>query len=93
MATVSHIANGVMGNQRNQTIKVTFNTSSATADVQTNLGKVSFCIVNPLQGSAMPSMRFNSGVAGTATAGLIAFTSGTSAGSYIVTAFGPNGVA
>lgn len=91
-ATVSHIADSVAGNQRVEKLKVTFGTNSATADVQTNLDKVSYAIVNPLEGSAMPSMRFNSAVAGTATGGVIAFSSGTSAGSYIVAAYGPSGV-
>lgn len=91
-ATVSSIANGSAGNQRTHKLKVTFGTNSATADVATNLQKVSYAIVNPLEGSAAPSMRFNSGVAGTAVAGTIALSSGTSAGSYIVVAYGPSGV-
>lgn len=92
-ATVSHIAYSVSGNQRTETYKITFGTSSATADLPTGLSKVAYAIVNPLQGSALPSMRFNSAVAGTATGGTIAFHSGTSAGSYVVVAYGPNGVA
>lgn len=92
-ATVSHIAYSVAGNQRNETYKVTFGTNSATADLPTGLNKVAYALVSPLEGSAMPSARYNSAVAGTATAGTIALHSGTSAGSYIVVAYGPNGVA
>lgn len=91
-ATVSHIADSVMGNQRVEKLKVTLGANSATGDVQTNLSTVSFAMIAPLEGSAYPSMRYNSGVAGTATAGLIALHSGTSAGSYVVVAYGPNGV-
>lgn len=91
-ATVSHIADSVMGNQRVEKLKVTFGANSATADVQTNLSAVSYAMVQPLEGAAMPSSRINSGVAGTATAGLLALHSGTSAASYLVVAYGPNGV-
>jgi hypothetical protein len=91
MATVSHILNGVAGDVRYQKLKVTFNANSNTADVPTNLGTVGWAVVQPLQGSAMPSSRINSGVANTALAGNLAFHSGTSAGSYIVVAYGPRG--
>lgn len=91
-ATISHIGNGSAGDQRYTKYKVTFGASSATADLPTNLQKVAYAIVNCLEGSAMPSMRFNSGVAGTATAGNIAFSSGTSAGSYVIVAYGPRHV-
>ena len=89
--TVSHILNGVMGDVRYQKLKVTFGADSATADVPTNLGTVGWYTVTPLQGSAVPSGRINSGVAGTALAGNVALHSGTSAGSYIVIGFGPRG--
>lgn len=90
-ATISHIADGVQGNQRTVKKKVTFGADSATADVDTGLSRVSYAVVNPLEGAAAPSMRFNSGVAGTAIAGTLALHSGTSAASYIVVAFGPSG--
>lgn len=89
--TVSHIINGVMGDVRYSKYKLTMGASSNTADVLTNLGTVGWTVVTPLQGSAMPSIRINSGVANTALAGNIAFHSGTSAGSYIVVGFGPRG--
>lgn len=89
--TVSHILNGVMGDVRYQKLKVTFGADSATADVPTNLGTVGWPSITPLQGSAMPSARINSGVGNTALAGNIALHSGTSAGSYIVIAYGPRG--
>lgn len=90
-ATISHIANGVMGDVRYQKLKVTFGADSATADVPTNLGTVGWPVIVPLEGSAFPSARINSGVAGTALAGNVALHSGTSAGSYFVIAYGPRG--
>ena len=90
--TISHIANFSMGNMRAQKLRVTMGTSSNTADVPTKVGRVSWAVIQPLQGSAMPSSRINSGVAGTALSGNLAIHSGTSAGSYYVIAFGPTGL-
>lgn len=88
--TVSMIAQISEGNNRATKYKVTMGTSSATADVPTGF-KAAYFLVNPLNGASNNwSCRFNSMTAGTAIAG-ISLASCTSAGSYIVTVYGPNG--
>lgn len=89
--SVSHLYNGSIGDNRYSKYRVEMGASTATLDVPTNVGMVAFAIVNPMQGSAAPSMRYNSGLGNTAVAGNLALFSGTSAGSYIVVAFGPRG--
>jgi fructose-specific phosphotransferase system IIC component len=90
--TVSHIANFSLGSTRASKYTVTMGANSATADVLSNLGRVAFAIVTPINGASHNlSVRYNSGVANTAIAGNLAITSGTSAGVYSVLIIGPNG--
>lgn len=91
--TVSSIVNYSMGNLRGHKLKVTMAANSNTADVPTNVGKIAFAVVNPIDGAAYPSMRYNSGVAGTSIAGVLSLASATSGKVYTVVAFGPTGVA
>lgn len=88
--TVSHLAQSVQGNQRVRIMKVIFGSASATAEVPTQLNRVSYAVVNRLNGAANPSLRLNATAAGTALAGNIGLLSGTSAGSYVIAAYGPN---
>ena len=86
-ATVSSIQNFIMGNKRVHLQKVTFAASSATADVATSLYAVEFAIPVMLTGGGAPTIAFNSTVAGTATAGTVALTSGISATSMLLLSF------
>jgi hypothetical protein len=78
----------IIANQRGKQIKVIFGADSATADVPTGLSLVKNAYFAPFNGCAQPTFKFNSTVAGVATAGTIGISSATSAGSGILVVYG-----
>lgn len=86
--TISNVVNTVMGNYRVVVQNVTQGANSATADVPTGLNFVEFATYQEYKAGAHMSIVKNQTVAGTATLGTVALTSGTSAGSGQLISYG-----
>lgn len=86
--TISNVVNTVFGNFRVSVQRVTNGANSSTADVPTELSYVDFAVVQPLHGSAAPTLKTNVTNAATATNGTVAIKSGTSAASMLLISFG-----